>query len=176
MIIPDDVTVKIEGELVIVKGPKGELKENKHPSVSIKQTDNQLEFSVKNPLDKKEGALWGTNRSIVANMVLGVTNGFEKQLEINGVGYKAALKGNDLILNVGYSHEVKYEVPEEVSVTVEKNIITISGIDKQAVGEVAAQIRKIKKPEPYKGKGIKYVDEVIRRKAGKALKGAGEGA
>ena len=105
-------------------------------------------------------------------MIIGATEGFEKKLEINGVGYKASVQGKDLVLNVGFSHPVNFEIPENVNITVEKNIITIEGFDKQLVGETSAQIRKIKKPEPYKGKGIKYVDEVIRRKAGKQAKGA----
>ena len=113
--------------------------------------------------------MWGTYRQLIENMIIGVTQGFEKKLEINGVGYKAEVKEKQLILNVGFSHSVNFEIPENIEVRVEKNLIIVSGIDKQLVGEVAAQIRKIKKPEPYKGKGIKYLGEQIRRKVGKKV-------
>lgn len=168
IIVPEGVKVEIEGNLVTVAGPKGELKKEFSSKVDITQKDNQVIVSVKNQEDKEEAALWGLTRSIVANMVQGVTEGFEKKLEISGVGYKAAISGEKLVLNVGFSHPVEYKIPEGIDVTVEKNIITISGADKQLVGQVAAEIRSVRKPEPYKGKGIKYVDEVIRRKVGKA--------
>lgn len=116
---------------------------------------------------KQQRALWGLWRSLIKNMVIGVTIGYQKKLEINGIGFKAAVSGNKLTLNVGFSHPVIYELPAGVTAKIEANTIILSGFDKQLVGEVAAQIRKIKKPEPYKGKGIKYSDEVIRRKAGK---------
>ena len=127
---------------------------------------------MKNPDDKKQRALWGLFRSLVANMVEGVVNGFKKELEINGVGYKAEIKGGNLVLAVGYSHPVEVKMPEGIKIEANKNVITITGIDKQLVGETAANIRKIRKPEPYNGKGIKYIDEVIKRKVGKtATKG-----
>ena len=170
--IPDKVTVQLVGQLVSVKGPKGELSYTVHPSIKIEQKDNQLVLSIANLTDKKVNALWGTNRQMVANLIIGVVAGYSKQLEINGVGYKAELKGDTLTLNVGYSHPVDFKLPSDVTVRVEKNIITLESINKQSVGETAANIRKIKKPEPYKGKGIKYVDEVILRKAGKQVKGA----
>jgi large subunit ribosomal protein L6 len=129
-----------------------------------------LVFTVANASNKSEAALWGLARSLVNNAVVGVTDGFSKSLEINGVGFKVALQGKSLILNVGFSHPVEYKLPEGITAEVDKNKITVSGIDKQQVGQVAAEIRKIKKPEPYKGKGIKYSDEVIRRKAGKVVK------
>lgn len=168
--IADKVEVKIDNGLVIVKGPKGELKQNIHPLVSVNVKDNIVDVSVKNESNKLERSLWGTTRQIIENMVIGVTGGYQKQLEVNGVGYRIEISGKKLTLNVGYSHPVVFDVPEDIDVTVEKNVITVSGIDKQKVGEVSAQIRKVKKPEPYKGKGIKYMDEVIIRKAGKQAK------
>ncbi len=165
--VPAGVTATLKDRELIVKGPKGELRQAIHPRVSLVLNGNELSVKVVNELNKKDRALWGTFGSIFKNMVLGVTTGFKKQLEINGVGYKAALKGKDLVLEVGFTHPVVM-VPEEAIVfTVEKNLITVSGVDKQRVGEIAAQIRAVKKPEPYKGKGIKYLEEVVRRKAGK---------
>ncbi|MBU0619641.1 MAG: 50S ribosomal protein L6 [Patescibacteria group bacterium] len=163
---------KIEDGFIVVKGPKGELKQKINSLVNVKIDNNQIIISVDNIKDKNKKALWGLFRSLINNMVIGVTQGFEKKLEINGVGYKASASGSVLTLNVGFSHPVEYNLLDGISASVEKNIITINGIDKQLVGETAAQIRKVRKPEPYKGKGIKYVDEVIRRKAGKtAAKG-----
>ena len=170
--IPEKVEVKIDGSLVTVKGPKGELNLNVLPEIQLEQKDNEILVNVDNENVKIERSLWGTFRQLIENMVIGVTEGYEKKLELNGVGYRVEMKGKDLILNVGFSHPVTYTPVEGVTITTEKNLITISGIDKQAVGETAAQIRKIKKPEPYKGKGIKYIDEVIRRKAGKQAKTA----
>lgn len=158
---------KIENGFIIVKGAKGELKTKVSNLVKIDISDKEIVVSVKDPENKKERSFWGLYRSLINNMVIGVTDGFEKQLEINGVGYRAQVSGKKLTLNVGFSHPVDYELPEGVTATVENNLITISGIDKQLVGETAAQIRKVRKPEPYKGKGIKYVDEIIRRKEGK---------
>ncbi len=164
----DGTQAKIENDFIIVKGPKGELKQKLHEKVKIEISDSEIKVSVEKPEVKKQKALWGLFRSLINNMVIGVNEGFEKKLEINGVGYKASISGQKLTLHVGYSHPVDYMLPEGIKGQVEGNIITISGIDKQLVGEIAAQIRKIRKPEPYKGKGIKYVDEVIRRKVGKA--------
>lgn len=166
--IPTGVQVTIENNTVKVKGPKGELSQEIHALVKVEQVENQLIVTVKDEENHKEKALWGLFRSLVNNMILGVTEGFEKSLEINGVGYKASMSGKNLILNVGFSHPVEFAIPEGIECKVEKNVITINGISKQVVGEVAANIRKVKKPEPYKGKGIKYTDEIIRRKAGKA--------
>lgn len=167
--IPEKVEVKIDGSLVSVKGPKGSLEQKIHPLVKVELKENTIVLSVNKPENSEEGALWGLFRSLLANMVEGVTGGFEKKLEINGVGYKARMEGkNKLILNVGYSHPVDFNLPEGIDGQVDANVITISGIDKQLVGETAANIRKVRKPEPYKGKGIKYIDEVIRRKVGKA--------
>ena len=168
--IPEGVTVDVGGDSIKVKGPKGELTVAPHPHVQVEAKDQELTVTVKKPDDVKQRALWGLYRRLIGNMVEGVTKGFEKKLEVNGVGFKVALQGKILKLDVGYSHSVEFDVPEGVEIAVEKNVITVSGIDKQQVGEVAAQIRKVRKPEPYQGKGIKYVDEVIRRKAGKAAK------
>lgn len=166
--LSSNTQVRLEGGFIIVKGPKGELKKELHELVTVKAEDGQVTVEVNDPENKKQRSFWGLYRSLINNMVKGVEEGFEKKLEINGVGYNAALSGNKLTLKVGFSHPVEYTLPEGVEGSVEGNVITISGIDKQMVGEVAAKIRKIKKPEPYKGKGIKYVDEVIIRKEGKA--------
>ncbi|HPI67490.1 MAG TPA: 50S ribosomal protein L6 [bacterium] len=170
--IPSAVSITSSANLVIIKGPKGELKYQFPSTIIIEISANTLTVAVKNPQEKKQASLWGTARQIIANMIEGVVNGFEKQLEISGVGYKWEAKGRDLNLNVGLSHPVTFSLPSGIEAKFDKNTLIISGIDKQLVGETAAQIRKIKKPEPYKGKGIKYVDEVIRRKAGKQVKSA----
>jgi large subunit ribosomal protein L6 len=177
--IPEKVEVALEGNVVVAKGPKGELKKELPPFVKMEVVEEdgarQVKVSVPKPEEKEQNALWGTAASLIEGMVKGVTEGFEKKLEVVGVGYKVSLSGNNLKLEVGYSHPVDFALPEGIEASVEKNIITISGISKELVGQVAANIRKIRKPEPYKGKGIKYIDEVVRRKAGKAAK-ASEGA
>ncbi len=165
--IPSGVTVDLNPAEIKVKGPKGQVVFSTHPRVSINKTAEGLTVGVLNDLVKKDRSLWGTYGSIIKNMIDGVTLGFKRQLEINGVGYKATLKGKNLVLEVGFSHPVEITPVPNVSFAVEKNIITVEGIDKQVVGEMAAQIRAVRKPEPYKGKGIKYVEEVLRRKAGK---------
>lgn len=168
IIIPDNVQVEVETDFLVVKGPKGELKQELHPKVSVLVSEGVLTVDVKNKEDKFERSLWGLFASLIINMIQGVTEGFEKKLEVTGVGYKAAVSGSNLILNVGFSHPVEFKIPEGVDVQTEgNNIIVIKGIDKQLVGEIAARIRRIKKTEPYKGTGIKYVGEQIRRKAGK---------
>ena len=171
--VPNGVEVIIDKEKIVVKGPKGQLEQDIVPNVKIVKDEDGIKVLVNNPDDKKQRALWGLYGSLVTNMVNGVVNGYEKKLEVNGVGYKVSLSGRKLILNVGFSHPVEFEIPQGIDCEVEKNVITVKGIDKQLVGQVAADIRKIKKPEPYKGKGIKYVDEIIRRKAGKAVVGSG---
>lgn len=169
--LPIELTKGTEARLqdgfIIVKGPKGELKTKLHDAIKTNITDKEIILSVNNPDDVKEKALWGLFRSLVKNMVIGVNQPFIKKLEINGVGFKAAVSGSKLTLNVGFSHPVVYNLPAGIKAEVQANIIAISGIDKYLVGETAAEIRRIKKPEPYKGKGIKYADEVLRRKAGK---------
>lgn len=158
---------RLEQDFIIVKGPKGELKTKLHQSVKAIITDKDITLAINNQTDTKEKALWGLYRSLIKNMVAGVNQPYVKKLEINGVGYKASVSGNKLNLQVGFSHPVVFELPAGIKAEVKGNVITISGIDKYLVGETAAQIRRIKKPEPYKGKGIKYSDETIRRKAGK---------
>jgi large subunit ribosomal protein L6 len=172
--MPQGVEAKVEDNTLVVKGPKGELKQELHPLVKFEIKDNILTTKVENEKNKSQRALWGLFASLAKNMVIGVTEGFTKKLEINGVGYKAAVSGKKLILNVGYSHPVEYDIIDGVDITVEGNVVTISGIDKQLIGETAAQIRKVRKPEPYKGKGIKYSDEQILRKAGKTAASAGK--
>ena len=165
--VPETVTVTIEPELVRVHGPRGELSERVHRDITVAQEDAQL--SVSRPTDRGEHrALHGLTRSLVANMVEGVTTGFEKRLEIQGVGYRAALKGKDLELALGYSHPVSVKAPDgiEFEVPVPTRIV-IKGNSKQAVGEIAAIIRKQRPPEPYKGKGIRYEGEYVARKVGK---------
>ena len=167
--IPSGVDAKTDKGFIIVKGVKGELKQKLHNYIRIDIKGNEIIVSVENPEQKKEKAFWGLYRSLINNMVVGVSEGFEKKLEIVGVGYKVALSGKKLTLNLGFSHPVDFILPETITALVEGNFITISGFDKQLVGEVAAKIRKLKKPEPYKGKGIKYSDEVIIRKEGKTV-------
>ena len=165
--IPAGVDVKVDGTTVTVKGPKGELTRNVHPNMAVAVEGNEV--IVKRPNDEKENkSLHGLTRTLIHNMVLGVTEGFKKELEINGVGYRAAKEGKELVMNLGYSHPVK--VPEIDGITIDvpaPNKVVISGPDKQKVGQFAAEVREKRPPEPYKGKGIKYVDEVIRRKVGK---------
>jgi large subunit ribosomal protein L6 len=165
--LPQGVEAKIDGEFIVVKGPKGELKEKLNKSISLTLESDKITVAVSNPKIKKEKALWGLFRNLIRNMVVGVTVGFEKKLEINGVGYKVQGGGKKLIFNVGYSHPVEFDLPAGLDSKVEGNVITISGYDKKLVGEISYQIRKIRQPEPYKGKGIKYADEVLRRKEGK---------
>jgi len=166
--IPAGVEFNLEDGIASIKGPKGQLTQKLHPQVKLEKKDNILSVAVMDESDKSQRALWGLFASLVKNMIIGVTEGFSVKLEINGVGMKAAVSGKNLVLNVGYSHPVEYVIPAGTAIAVEGNVITVSGIDKQVVGEVAAQIRRIKKVEPYKGKGIKYVGEKVIRKAGKA--------
>lgn len=168
--IPAGVTVEINGQKVSVKGPKGNLEQIIHDATKAEMVDNQVVVKITNEDNVKEKALWGLTRSLLANLVTGVTVGFSKTLEINGVGFKAAVNGQNLVLNLGFSHPVNFPIPTGIAISVEKNVISIAGIDRQRVGQIAAEIRALKKPEPYKGKGIKYSDEVIRRKAGKVVK------
>jgi large subunit ribosomal protein L6 len=175
VIIPQGVQVKLQGSDLNVTGPKGSLTIKVHPKVQLTITASDITVNVAKPEDKKEKALWGLFRSLVQNLVDGVTKGFEKKLEVNGVGFKMQISGTALVLNLGFSHPIEVEIPKDLQVAVEKNIITIAGADKQRVGQFAAEVRELKKPEPYKGKGIKYVDEVIVRKAGKVVKAVGGG-
>ena len=171
--IPAGVTANLSSGSVSITGPKGTLTRIFSLLVTITQDGDALLVSVNKPTDNFERSLWGTSAAHLKNMLLGVTVGFSKQLEINGVGYKVAMQGKDLKLEVGFSHSVIFAIPAGLTATVEKNLITIAGMDKELVGKISAEIRAIRKPEPYKGKGIKYVTETIRRKAGKAAKAAG---
>lgn len=166
ILIPEGVEVTIDGQKITIKGSKGELSHilPREIKVTLEQDKVVLSPLVK---DKKSRALWGLWRAIVANMVRGVSQGFEKKLELEGVGYRAEIKGEKLILSLGFSHPVEIKIPPGIELKVEKNIISVSGIDKQLVGQVAAQIRSKRKPEPYKGTGIRYQGEVIRKKVGK---------
>lgn len=171
IIIPKGVEVKIADAQILVKGPRGELIQPIHPQIKLDLKDlseGQKELLV-SPKGKSKNivALWGLFRALIFNMVKGVIEGFEKKLEIQGVGYRASLQGNNLVLAIGFSHPVEIEAPESIEFKVEKNIITVSGMDKQLVGQIAAKIRSQRKPEPYKGKGIRYLDEVVKIKAGK---------
>ena len=168
--IPSGVTVDIaENNKVTVKGPKGTLERVLPAELEIKLNDGQVEVTRPNDL-KKMKSLHGLTRTLINNMIVGVTEGYEKTLEVNGVGYRAAKSGKKLTLSLGYSHPVEMEDPEGIETTVEGNIITVKGIDKEKVGQFAAEIRDKRRPEPYKGKGIKYADEHIRRKVGKTGK------
>jgi large subunit ribosomal protein L6 len=165
--LPDKVQVILNGETVQVKGPKGNLERHVHPAVTIEKKDSVLEVRT-DDTDKKKVALQGLYRSLIANMVTGVSSGYEKQLVLAGIGYRAETKGKNLVLNVGYSNPVEFVLPDGVNAAVENNTkITLSAIDKELLGQTAANIRDIRPPEPYKGKGIMYADERIMRKAGK---------
>jgi len=168
IIIPSNVEVKIDDGKVTVKGPKGELFREVRPEINVEIKENEIIVSPKVE-SKKVNAFWGLTRALIANMVEGVVNGYEKKLIIKGLGYKAMVEGDSLVLHVGFSHTVKIEKMEGVKMEVKGNTITVSGIDKELVGLRAAQIRKVKKPEPYKGKGIRYSDEIVKRKAGKRV-------
>lgn len=167
--IPSGVTITVDPDWITVAGSKGTLKQFTMPGVTVKQEDNQVVVTRIND-EAPNRAKHGLMRTLVANMVEGVSKGFEKKLELNGVGFRVALAGPGLKFNIGFSHEVNYALPQGVAAKVEGNVITVSGIDKQQVGQVAAEIRALKKPEPYKGKGIKYVGERIIRKSGKSGK------
>lgn len=166
--VPAGVEIKIEdNNVVTVKGPKGSLTQQLHPSMTIKQEGAELHVTRPNDL-KENRSLHGLTRTLLHNMVVGVTEGFKKTLDVNGVGYRVAMEGGKLVMNLGYSHQVIMEAPQGITIeTPSANQIVISGSDKQLVGQFAAEVREKRPPEPYKGKGIKYSDEVIRRKVGK---------
>ena len=180
--IPKGLEVSIQGSKVIFKGAKAQKELETHNRVNISLKDGVLSFGLKEDANNannasnvnNEGlnlnAFWGTYRALANNIVIGLTSGFTKQLEINGVGYKAALKGKILELSLGFSHPINYEIPTGVEVNIDKNIITLKGDDKQQIGQIASEIRAFRPPEPYKGKGVKYVEETILRKAGKTAK------
>lgn len=168
----DGVEVKTDGNLVTATGPKGTLKYEHRPEVVVRIEGNEILVERVSETAKAK-SLHGLTRTLVENLLFGVSKGWNKGLEIVGVGYRAETNGKDLTLNVGFSHQVKISAPDGITFEVKQSIINVSGIDKQLVGETAAQIRRVKPPEPYKGKGIRYVGEVIRKKAGKAAKAAG---
>ena len=172
--IPEAVKVNIDGRKVIIKGPKGELSREVRPEIKVELKEGKI-FVKPEIKTKKTKAFWGLTRALLNNMVKGVIEGYEKKLEIRGLGYKAKIEGDDLVLMVGFTHSVKIKIPETIKVSVEKNIITVSGIDKELVGLIAAKTRKVKPPEPYKGKGIRYLGEEVRRKAGKKVVTGGAG-
>jgi len=164
--IPDGITVSLNDNVLSFKKGNVTKELDTKGYVNIDLKDGEIVFSPKGD-DRQSRAFWGTFRSLSQNIVIGLTQGYEKKLEINGVGYRAAVKGNVLELQLGFSHPINYEFPKDVSIAVEKNIITIKSDDKQKIGQIAAEIRAFRPPEPYKGKGVKYLDEVIIRKAGK---------
>ncbi len=173
VIIKEGVNVKIEGQSAIVSGPKGELSFSIPMGIKAEVADGKIVVSQVKKNDVETNALFGLTRAMLNNLVKGVTEGFEKKLELSGVGYRAQASGNTLTLSVGFSHPIVIKADEGITFTVEENIITISGTNKAMVGDIAAKVRAIRPPEPYKGKGIKYVGERIRRKAGKAAKAVG---
>ena len=169
--IPAGVTVTVKESVITVKGPKGELKQDIRPEIAVEVVENQIVATLKKET-KSSSAMWGLMRALFANMVVGVTEGYEKKLQMIGVGYRVKkISDSKITMTVGFSHPVEFDAPEGVKLDVEGNdFIIVSGIDKQLVGLAAAQIRKIKKPEPYKGKGIRYEGEIVKRKPGKAGK------
>lgn len=164
--IPDKTEVDYKDRLVKVKGPKGSLEQTIHPTVDLKIDEKEINITIASN-DRNADAFQGMTRALLANMVAGVSEGFVRVLEVNGIGYRVEVKGDIVVLSVGYSKPVEYKLPKGITAEVEKNQLKLSGIDKQALGQVAAEIRKIRPPEPYKGKGIKYLEEHIQRKAGK---------
>ncbi|MBI4135204.1 50S ribosomal protein L6 [Candidatus Uhrbacteria bacterium] len=173
ILLPKGITAEITNSTVTVKGSKGEHVVALHPEAQVQLVDGTLTVNVKHPEVKEARSVWGSTRALLANAVKGVQEPFQKKLEMVGVGFRGAVQGKKLSLEVGFSHDVEIDIPEGLTCSVEKNMLTITGIDKQKVGAFGAQLRSIRKPEPYKGKGIKYEGEVIRRKAGKAAKAAG---
>jgi large subunit ribosomal protein L6 len=172
--LPEGIRLQVDGRIVKVAGPKGELERLFPRELEVKKSSGFINLIAKKK-NRRVKTLHGTYRSLLSNMVTGVSEGFIKELELVGAGYSASLDGKDLVLNVGYSHPVKIRTPEGIHFKVEKLLVTVEGVDKELVGKVAAEIRAVRPPEPYKGKGIKYKDEVVRRKPGKAAKAQGEG-
>ena len=167
IILPEKTKIDFKDRELVVKGEKGTLTRTIHPAVDLSIKDNTISVTIVQD-DRKTRSLQGLTRSLVANMVDGVSKGFERTLEINGIGYRAEMKGKSIVLNLGYSHPIDFPLPDGIDATVDKNnVIKLSGIDKEKVGQTAASIRKLRKPEPYKGKGVKYAEEYIQRKAGK---------
>lgn len=166
IILPEKTEIKVSDNIVSVKGPLGELSRVLHPVIEVKINDHKVAVNIKKTTLESR-ALWGTYASHITNMVSGVNKLFEKKLMLEGIGFKSEVKGDNIVLALGFSHPVEVSIPEGLKVTAEKNVITISGSDKEQVGQFASRLRSLKKPEPYKGKGIRYADEIIRRKQGK---------
>ncbi|MBI5742673.1 MAG: 50S ribosomal protein L6 [Candidatus Niyogibacteria bacterium] len=166
IVIPSGVIVAVGGRNVEVKGPKGSLHRVFHEDIKVEVSGSEVLVTIARK-SKRAAALWGTVAAHIRNMIEGVTKGYEKKLEIEGIGYKAKLEGKGIVFALGFSHPVNFAQPEGITFLIEKNVITVSGLDKDQVGQTAAEIRALKKPEPYKGKGIHYLGEVVRRKAGK---------
>ena len=167
--ISDKIKITYTDRVLTVSGEKGTLTRTIHPDVIVNIDKNTLAVTI-DTMDKKTRSLWGMTRALIANMVVGVSQGFERSLEINGIGYRAELKGKNIEFNLGYSHPIDFPLPEGISANIEKNMIKLSGIDKELLGYTASTIRSLRPPEPYKGKGVKYVEEYIQRKAGKTAK------
>jgi len=167
VVVPSGITANVEGQTVKIKGPKGALQVVLHDDVSVKLDDGQIKVDPRSET-KRARSQWGTSRTLIANLIAGVTKGFEQRLEINGVGYRASVQGKNLQIALGYSHDIVYPIPEGITIATPRPVeIVISGMDRQKVGQVAAEIRDYRPPEPYKGKGIKYAGERIFRKEGK---------
>lgn len=173
IIIKEEVSINMQNQQVQISGPKGSLSFAVPQGIEVKEEDGKITVSKKVIENQEINASFGLARALIANMVKGVTEGFEKRLELLGVGYRAQVSGNELLLSIGFSHQVKVQAPEGITFSVSENVISVSGIDKGQVGNTAAKIRAIRPPEPYKGKGIRYVGEKVRRKAGKAAKAVG---
>jgi large subunit ribosomal protein L6 len=171
--LPQGVTATIQNGVVTMKGPKGELSLSLHAHAMVSTTEEEgkvrLDVTVQDP-ERADRAVWGTMRALLSQMATGVSEGYTKALELNGVGFKMNVQGTTLVLSLGFSHEIKFALPSGIAAKIEQNVLTISGADAALVGKIAAEIRSLKKPEPYKGKGFRYTDEIIRRKAGKASK------
>jgi len=170
IIIPNEVSAKVADTIIEIKGPKGSLSYDFGYDVKVEIKDKEIIVSKLSRTQQAQ-SLWGTTRSIINNMVEGVANGFKKQLELHGVGYKMAIQGNKLVLNLGFSHPIEAEIPEGITATIEKNVLTVEGVDKQSVGQFAAVVRGYRKVEPYKGKGMRYVGEHFIKKEGKRAVG-----
>ena len=172
--IPQGVEILIDGQKITVKGPKGQLERVVRPEIKVELKENEL-LCIPVKTTKNTNAFWGLTRALLANMVKGVVEGYEKSLQIEGLGYKANMEGDTLVLMAGFTHSVKIASPEGIKITVDKNIINVSGIDKELVGLTASRIKKVRPVEPYKGKGLRYVGEVVRKKAGKKVTTAAGG-
>lgn len=170
--IPAEIDISVKDNLITVRGPRGSLQRRIHDRLQLELKDNQLTLQAET-FNRHTRAMWGTERALIANMIQGVNSGYQRALEIEGVGFRANVQDDVLELNIGFSHAVKYRAPQGIIFKVEKNTIFVSGIDKQLVGRVAAEIRKLRPPDPYKAKGIRYQGEVIKKKAGKKAVAAG---